>query len=139
MVSDRFEAIGQVSGIEQVQWEGKEEIAALQSFDIGLMPLPDDPWTRGKCGFKLLQYQAMGIPVVCSSVGINKTIVTEGVNGFLAHTNEEWFDRVSRLVTSPDLRARMGAAGRRIVTNEYSLKSLWPRFFSIIKKVVTLR
>lgn len=138
VVSDSFEALNGAAEIERVQWREKEEVKDLQSFDIGIMPLPNNPWTKGKCGFKLLQYQAVGIPVICSPVGVNREMVTEGVNGLFAYTNEEWFERLRRLITSPELRMRMGRTGRKRVLDEYSLKVIWPQFFSTLKRIQSL-
>ncbi len=102
-------------------WRLDEEVAALQEFDIGLMPVPDDPWTRGKGGYKLLQYMAAGLPVVASPVGINAEIVADGQSGFLATTDAEWEQRLEELVLDPQRRRSMGARGRRIVEDRYSL------------------
>lgn len=103
-------------------WRLEDEAADLIGFDIGLMPLTDDPWARGKCGFKLLQYMAAGLPTVASPVGVNTEIVQDGVNGFLALTEGEWEDRLDRLLNSAALRREMGAAGRRTVENGYDLR-----------------
>jgi glycosyltransferase involved in cell wall biosynthesis len=85
---------------------------ALKTFDIGLMPLTDTPWNRGKCGFKALLYMSMGIPPVISPVGVNTDIVKDGVNGFLASTDKEWFAGLSALVSNPELRQLMGKRAR---------------------------
>jgi len=133
LVSDGFPDTQGLGAIRK-NWKEAEEIADLHSFDIGIMPLPDDPWTRGKCGFKLLQYQAVGLPVVCSPVGINQEIVTDDVNGFLAHTNQEWIEKLRRLISSSESRIRMGKNGRERVVERYSVKAMWPHFFSILKR-----
>jgi len=103
-------------------WRLDAEIAALQAFDIGLMPMPDDPWTRGKGGYKLLQYMAVGLPVVASPVGINQQIVAHGESGFLATGPADWEDCLERLILDPELRRRFGLRGRHIVEREYSLE-----------------
>lgn len=108
-------------------WSEDTEVAAIQSMDIGIMPLADSPWARGKCGYKLIQYMACGLPVVASPVGVNMDIVEHGVNGFLATTEEEWRETLTTLLRDPDLRRRMGAAGRRKVEAEYSLQVWGPR------------
>lgn len=108
------------AGAELRDWSEHKEIADVQSFDIGIMPLPDDPWSRGKCGFKLIQYMACGLPVVASPVGVNREIVTEGT-GFLASTPQEWKAALERLVGSAELRAGLGAAGRARAEADYSL------------------
>jgi len=102
-------------------WRLEEEADDLLGFDIGLMPLKDDPWTRGKCGFKLLQYMAAGLPVLASPVGANLEIVRQGVNGYLASSESEWESRLAELMDSTELRREMGLAGRRIVEERYDL------------------
>ena len=116
-------------------WSLETEGADLSKFDVGLMPLPDDPWTRGKGGYKILQYQAVGIPVVASPVGINREIVEPGVNGFLASTASEWVEHLERLIHDSALRRRMGDAGRMKTEAEYSLKTSRSRFFHILESV----
>lgn len=110
------------------KWQLDDEPTDLFTMDIGLMPLPDDLWTRGKCGYKILQYMAAGLPVVASPVGVNANIVRHGVNGFWASTQEEWADGLVKLVENPDLREQMGRAGRALVQNEYDLK-IWVNTF----------
>jgi glycosyltransferase involved in cell wall biosynthesis len=85
------------------------------------MPLPDEPWARGKCGFKLIQYMASGLPVIASSVGVNKDIVDDGVNGFLSDSNEQWVEALERLYKNVDMRAKMGGAGRKLIENKYCI------------------
>jgi glycosyltransferase involved in cell wall biosynthesis len=101
-------------------WSAESEVRELHRFDIGVMPLPDDRWARGKCGAKLLQYMGVGVPGVASSVGVNTEIITDGVNGFLAGTEDEWVEKLTALIDSPSLRVEMGAAGRRTVEERYS-------------------
>ena len=102
-------------------WSEGREADDLRDFDVGIMPLPDTPWERGKCGYKLLQYFACGRPAVASPVGVNSGIVEDGINGFLASTPEEWARALDRLREDPDMGVRMGAAGRRKVEQHYSL------------------
>ena len=102
-------------------WSLETEVADLLTFDIGLMPLPDDPWTRGKGGYKILQYSSMGLPVVASPVGVNVQLVDDGVSGFLAETDADWVAYLSRLVSDPDLRDRMGQDGRSRMKSGYAL------------------
>ena len=116
-------------------WSSEEEIADLHSFDIGLMPLADDVWTRGKCGFKLLQCMAVGLPVVCSPVGVNAEIVTEGREGFQATTQAEWVVKLSTLISDAKLRREMGLHARRLVEQEYSLAANGPLFVEYLKTV----
>lgn len=107
--------------IEFIKWSQSSEIDQLLTFDIGIMPLPDDQWTRGKCGFKGLQYMALGIPAVMSSVGVNTEIIQHGVNGMLANSDEEWIDSLSQLVENESLRNQLGAQGRITVEGRYSV------------------
>jgi glycosyltransferase involved in cell wall biosynthesis len=114
-------------------WSKDSEIADLLQFDIGVMPLTDDLWARGKCGFKALQYMALGIPVVASPVGVNAEIIEHGVNGFLCTTNDEWTACLNRLIMEPALRHQMGTAGRRTVVERYSVVSNSTRFLSLFR------
>ncbi|HLB24841.1 MAG TPA: glycosyltransferase family 4 protein, partial [Nitrospirota bacterium] len=114
-------------------WSEQDEARLLQELDIGVMPLNDDLWSRGKCGFKILQYFSVGIPVVASPVGINSDIVEHGVNGFLATSPDEWDKYLSALIGDEALRKRMGAAGRRTVEEKYSLERYMERYLSIIE------
>lgn len=120
-------------------WAEATEVAAIQSMDIGIMPLDDSPWARGKCGYKLIQYMACGLPVVASPVGVNADIVEHGVNGFLATTEQEWRDALTTLLRDPALRQRMGAAGRRKVEAEYSLAVWGPRVAALFRDVAKAR
>lgn len=108
---------------------------ALQSLDIGLMPLEDIEWNRGKCGFKALLYMSMGIPPVVSPVGVNVDIVQDGVNGFLADTEQEWYDKLERLVTNPELRLQMSRAARRSVEDNWSAAREAPRLVEVLRSV----
>lgn len=120
IVADEF---FDVEGMEVIKqpWSDSEEIADLHSFDVGLMPLTDDVWTRGKCGFKLLQCMAVGTPVVCSPVGMNREIVTDGVEGFWATSQEEWSEKLVTLIQDRQLRFAMGKKGIEKVEKTYSL------------------
>ena len=117
---------------EKKQWAREQEIQDVLDFDIGIMPLNDNPWTRGKCGFKLIQYMAAGLPVVASPVGANNDIVDHGHNGFLAETHSEWAEALSNLVASRDLRASFGTHGRKKMENKYSVGSNAPSYLSTI-------
>lgn len=128
----RFGAKLQIVGVRPVAaptevqflpWSQETEIAAVQTFDIGIMPLPDDPWARGKCGYKLIQYMSCGIPCVASPVGVNAEIVTPGENGLFATTAEEWAAALTTLLGDAELRQRLGRAGRAAAVARYSLAS----------------
>lgn len=121
---------------EAVPWRSQTEIEDLRVIDIGVMPLPDDDWSRGKCGLKALQYMALGIPTICSPVGVNSEIIQDGVNGFLASTEAEWIEKLTALLHSAELRERFRFAGRRTVEAKYSTRSQVPRVLEIFKSVV---
>lgn len=113
--------------VTQVPWSEAGEVQAVTVCDIGIMPLPDSPWERGKCGYKLIQYMACGLPVVASPVGVNARIVAPGVNGFLATEPSQWEDALARLAGDAALRRRLGRAGRASVEAHYSLQVAAPR------------
>ena len=116
-------------------WTSEEEVADLQGFDIGLMPLVEDPWSWGKCGLKIIQYQGVGVPVVCTPVGVNKDLVEDGVNGYWAMTPEEWEKKLSLLIENSELRERMGREGRRRVLEKYTYQVCAPHLLSILSRV----
>jgi glycosyltransferase involved in cell wall biosynthesis len=119
--------------VEAMQWRSSSEIDDLAAIDIGIMPLPDDNWSKGKCGLKALQYMALGIPTVCSPVGVNSTIITDGENGFLAADRTEWVEKLKLLIHSPETRAKIGKAGRKTVEKEYSAEIVAPRVAEIFR------
>ena len=125
---------GELAGIpaETFPWTEQTEIARIAAFDVGIMPLHDTTWERGKCAYKLLQVMAAGKPVVASPVGVNRQVVQHGVNGFLADTPEEWADALRRLA-DPELRRRMGEEARRTVELQYSCAVIAPRLAAILK------
>jgi hypothetical protein len=96
------------------------------------MPLPNTPWTRGKCGFKIIQYMACGLPVIASPVGVNSDIVIHGVTGFLAETPDEWLQAMKHLYHNPELRATMGAQGRKRMQSNYSMQVIAPKVLASI-------
>lgn len=112
-----------VSSCDHRNWSEQTEVQDIEDFDVGIMPLPDNPWERGKCGYKLIQYMGCHKPVVASPVGANRTIVEHGVNGFLASTAEQWKLALFSLMQDPGLRARMGQAGRKKVESEFSVQA----------------
>ena len=121
--------------VELVRWRSETEVEDLEQIDIGLMPLPDDQWSKGKCGLKALQYMALGIPTICSPVGVNSTIITDGVNGFIADSKDEWIAKLKLLMHSPDLRRKIGSAGRRTVEDDYSAITQAPRVLKVFESV----
>lgn len=140
VVSNDLSQINQnaIRGIpfEFIPWSRKTEVEGLSQIDIGTMPLPDDDWARGKCGFKALLYMALGIPPVCSPVGVNTEIIQDGVNGFLAATNEEWVEKLTRLMEDPELRRRMGVEARKTVEEKYSVETNLPKLMEVIQGVI---
>jgi glycosyltransferase involved in cell wall biosynthesis len=121
VVSDRAPALPGVPHV-WVPWTAGDEPSELARFDLGIMPMPDDEWSRGKCALKALLCMAMGVPTVCSAVGANLEVIEHGVNGLLARTPEDWLAALERLIDDPSLRARLGAAGRRTVEERYSMR-----------------
>ena len=108
--------------VEVKPWSEDTEVSLIQSFDIGIMPLVDGFWERGKCAYKIIQYMACGLPVVASSVGVNKQVVSHGANGFLANDLSEWEQSLRCLLSDKNLRTRMGNKGRKYVEANYSLQ-----------------
>lgn len=122
--------------LEAKSWCETTEVQELQQFDVGIMPLRDSPWERGKCGFKLIQYMACARPVIGSPVGVNTQIIEHGVNGFLATSTSEWIQAVQRLMHDPTLRQRMGAAGRAKVEEHYCLQVTAPKLAQLFREVI---
>ena len=117
--------------VEKKTWSRDTEAIDLMTSDIGLAPLPDNPFTRGKCGFKILQYQAAGLPVVASPVGVNAEYVRDGVTGCLVRNHREWVEAISGLIEDSDRRKAMGQAGRRDV-EAFDVHTLSNRFYALI-------
>lgn len=119
-----------------VPWRLESELEALQAIDIGLMPLYDDDWSRGKCGFKLLLFMSLGIPVVASAVGINRQIIQDGVNGYLASSDQEWVGKLLMLIKNPERRRRIGESGRKTVEQQYSYRATIPELLRVFSEVM---
>ncbi|MEX1026541.1 MAG: glycosyltransferase family 4 protein [Candidatus Paceibacterota bacterium] len=122
--------------VEYRVWSEETETDDVKTFDIGVMPLPDDHWERGKCGYKLIKYMACGLPVVASPVGMNAEIVDEGVNGFLASTPKEWRTAILALYNDPALRTRMGRWGFEKVHERYTIQLMAPRLMALFRSLV---
>ncbi len=122
---------------ESLPFSLTSEIDDLRTFDIGIMPVPDNEWTRGKCAFKAIQYMALGIPTVTSPVGMAAELVQHNVNGFWARTPEEWFEALNRLACDAKLRRQFAEAGRKTVESSYALQTWGPRFVDLLDNVVT--
>jgi len=122
--------------IERVPWSEAGELEALATADVGLMPLTDDAWTRGKCSFKLLQYMAAGLPTIASPVGTNTDVVLDGETGFLAVTPEDWYLALDRLLATPALRHRMGVAGFQQASAGYERQLTVSRHADLYERLI---
>lgn len=116
-----------------VQWDQQTEIDDLQKFDIGVMPLPDDDWSKGKCGFKLLQYFALGIPAIADAVGANNQIIINGASGYLCRSSVDWLNGLRRLISDQKLRNSFGETGRKMVEARYSVEANSSNFLSLLE------
>ena len=135
VVADRPIEIPGVA-VEFRKWRLEDEVACFGGFSVGLMPLEDTPWARAKCAFKAIQYMALGIPVVASPVGMNRELIRDGVNGFLAANGSAWFSALDALLADDDLVRRLGAAGRGTVERDYSLSREGPRVAGLVRDVL---
>ena len=121
--------------VEAMSWRAETEVDDLRAVDIGVMPLPNDAWSKGKCGLKALQFMALGIPTVCSPVGVNTDIIQDGENGFIAGTEDEWVEKLSQMLRSVELRRRLGLAGRATVERTYSAIAQAPRVYEVLESI----
>lgn len=117
--------------LSYVPWRKDTEIEDLSQFHLGLMPLVDDPWARGKCAFKALQYMALGMPALVSPVGMNTEVVQDGYNGFVCDQQEQWYAALRQLLTNETLRATQGAAARQTIVERYSVLSNKQNFLAL--------
>jgi glycosyltransferase involved in cell wall biosynthesis len=124
----------QAPWVEHRRWSLETERRDLATFDIGIMPMPDNDWTRGKCGYKLLQYFAAGVPAVASPVGVNRTMLAEE-RGRLAGTEDEWLSTLTELVKDAKLREEMGKAARVFVEREYSYQRWAPELAAMLREL----
>ena len=122
--------------VEAMDWHADTEVEDLTPCDIGIMPLPDDAWSKGKCGLKALQFMALGTPVICSPVGVNTDIIQDGENGYIADSEDEWVEKLGALIRSAESRKRIGLAGRATVEERYSATVQAPRVFEIFESVI---
>jgi len=120
--------------VEYVAWSEATEAEWLRSADIGIMPLTDTQWERGKCGYKLIQYMASGLPVVASAVGANRDIVIDDINGYLASSPDQWSEYLIKLLQSSELRGRLGLAGRQRVESLYCVQQIWSKLALLLKR-----
>ncbi len=121
----------ELANYEFVRWDKHTEIQDLSRLNIGIMPLPDDKWAKGKCGFKALQYMALGVPAVVSPVGVNTKMIKENQNGYLCATTMEWEERLEQLIKDKELRRRLGASGRKFVVENYSTAAVATNFLEL--------
>jgi glycosyltransferase involved in cell wall biosynthesis len=119
--------------VDVVPWSMADEVTLFNTCDIGVYPVSDDDWARGKCGFKAIQCMACGVPVVAAAVGVNREIITHGVDSMLASTRQEWIDHLGRLLSDADLRQRMAVAGRRTIQARYSLDVTAPQLAGVLR------
>jgi glycosyltransferase involved in cell wall biosynthesis len=142
---DRFVTIGArfdrplFAAHEALIWSEANEARLIADFDVGVMPLRDAPFERGKCGFKLVQYMACGVPVIASPVGVNSSMVRDGVNGFLASTETDWAAAIRAMKAEPKCRFAMGVSARAIFEAEYSFAVHAPRFADILRAAAASR
>jgi glycosyltransferase involved in cell wall biosynthesis len=134
LVCDRFLKLDGLP-VVAVPWAADGEAAALATADVGVSWIPDDDWSRGKCGLKVLQYMAAGLPVVCNPVGVHPEMVQSGTTGYLAATPGEWLAAVATLAAEPWLRRRMGAAGRRRLEADYSVAAGAARWLDLLARL----
>jgi len=120
-------------------WSEATEVDDILRFDVGIMPLADDPWSRGKCGFKLIQYMGCGLPTIASPVGANATIVDAGVTGLLASSTDDWTRAIVHLADDAALRRDMGTAGLSRVRASYSLDATTPRLVALFRELLSVR
>lgn len=121
--------------VDNVPWSLAAEVELFNGCDVGVYPLADDEWSKGKCGFKAIEFMSCGVPVVAAAVGVNREIIQDGVNGFLASTEQEWVEKLGRLLAEPELRRRFGEAGRRTIEQRYSLRQTAPVLAATLRGV----
>lgn len=122
--------------VETRPWSEDSEAEQIRSFDVGIMPLPDHLWERGKCGYKLIQYMACGLPVIASPVGVNRQIVEQGKTGFLASTQSDWCNALTSLIDNRELALQLGRSGREKVAKDYCLQVTAPRLLKWMFHIV---
>jgi glycosyltransferase involved in cell wall biosynthesis len=139
-----FHVIGQGTYINnEIQvvsknWSSKTEVDDLNAIDIGIMPLPDNEWVKGKCGLKGLSYMACGVATIMSNVGVNSEIIEHGKNGFLADNEQDWYNYISQLIENKTLRQQLGNNGRETVVNNYSVNAHKDTYLRVLKSLIKL-
>jgi glycosyltransferase involved in cell wall biosynthesis len=137
IISDQtwIDWLAHIPGIRFVKWNEQDEISQLQGIDIGIMPLPDDAWTQGKCAFKIIQYMAIGIPTVASPVGMNCETTIDGQTGYLVRTHTEWVDALCTLIESAEQRQDMGVQARRHFMQHYSSATVAAAWIELLRNL----
>ena len=128
-----------IDGLQQIQaldWSEEIELKTLQSFDIGLYPLPDEPWVHGKSGLKALQYMALGIPAIATAIGANYRVIEHNVSGVLVNTEDEWYNALCKLIDDAAYRKRLGTAGRLRVVEYYSINANKINYLKILNSII---
>ncbi|WP_437228313.1 glycosyltransferase family 4 protein [Planctomicrobium sp. SH661] len=118
--------------VEFRKWSAMTATSEVRHFDLGIMPLPNEEWERYKCGFKLLQYMACSLPAIASPVGVNREIITHGVNGLLAESEQDWFEALNRILDQPQTAQSMGVEARMRIERHYSIDVQLPRLYSAL-------
>lgn len=126
--------IGLGKNTKYIDWSETTEVDRISHFDIGIMPLENTAWERGKCAYKIIQYMGCGLPVVASSVGVNYEVVENGTNGYLVNNENEWVDKLQELIENKNLRNRFGKVGREKVIREYSIQNNLTKLISVLKE-----
>jgi glycosyltransferase involved in cell wall biosynthesis len=134
LICDRFIEIPRLP-VDRCSWSQERESFDIAAADIGIGWVPDDPWSRGKCGLKVLQYQAAGLPVVANPVGVQADFVRDGVTGFHAATSTEWVAAMRRLAADASLRQRLGEAGRLQIEKQYSVAAGAERWLKVLERM----
>jgi glycosyltransferase involved in cell wall biosynthesis len=126
----------EVEFIDALDWSDPTAVPShIQKFDIGVMPLVDNEWNKGKCAFKAIEYMACGVATICSSVGENNYLIKDGVNGFLAKDKDEWYNKFKQLILDKNLREKLGKEGQKTIKEKYSYQSNIPKLMEIFKKL----
>jgi glycosyltransferase involved in cell wall biosynthesis len=118
-----------------IEWSEENEVNSILTFDVGIMPLEDGYWEKGKCGYKLIQYMGCGLPVVASSVGANNDIVINGESGFLVQEESGWYEKIEQYIVNPDLRKLHGMKGRQLVESKYSVQRQINKYIEIYNTI----
>ena len=121
--------------VKYIPWKEDSEVENIHQFDVGIMPLEDSVWERGKCSYKIIQYFSCGIPSIASPVGMNKEVIEEGVNGFLAATPQEWLSKIQFLKNNKEETIRLGTAARKKIEENYCIQITAKQWFEIFNKV----